>query len=127
MITSNLLSRQELVDLIHQAPKTHDGYYYFPRFRNLVLAKGDVKDTGYFYDRSIFGNKMCFTDEEIRLFLAKRAIKHDFVLMRLVDNKLLEALNGIEFLLLKDKVYGKDYTLNELIDTTIYLTKYKYS
>ena len=127
MIRSNQLSRIELVDLIRKSPKTHDGYYFFPRFPTLLMSKGNIKDNGYHYDRSIFKDKMAFTEEEIRVFLAKRSIKFDFMLMRLVDSKLKEAIKGYEFLCLKDIVLNKEYSLEELIDTTIYLIKYKYS
>lgn len=126
MIRSNLFSRKELVELIRKSPKTHDGYFFFPRFKNLVLSQGKIKDTGYFYDRCLFEEKMVFTEEEIRLFLAKRKIKFDTQLMHYIDLKLKDTLFGMEFLELKDKIAGKDYTLEELIDTTIYLIKYKY-
>ena len=46
--------------------------------------------------------------------------------MHYIDLKLKDTLFGLEFLELKDKIAGKDYTLEELIDTTIYLIKYKY-
>jgi len=127
MIRSNLLSRKELVELIKKSPQTKDGYYYFPRFKNLILQQGKEKDTGYFYDRCLFQNKMCFHEEDFKVFLSKRKMKIDFQLEHFIDTKLEEALKGIEFLALDDKLYGKDYTLGELIDTTIYLTKYKYT
>ena len=127
MISSNLFSRKELVDMIKKSQKTHDGYYYFPRFRNLVLQKGKIKDTGYFYDRSIFEDKMVFTNEELEIFLAKRKKKFDIQLMHFIDTKLKDALFGIEFMGLKDKIIDKDYTLEELIDTSIYIIKYKYN
>lgn len=126
MIRSNLFSRKELVEMIRNSPKTHDGYFYFPRFRNLVMQQGKTKDNSYFFDRCIFQDKMCFSEDDIRAFLSKRRIKFDIQLSLYIDSKLKEVLNGIEFLALKDNLCGKDYTLEELIDTTLYITKYKY-
>lgn len=121
-----MFSREELVDMIKKSPRTKDGYFFFPRFRVLAFTPGKIKDTGYYYDRSIFSDKICFHEEDFRTFLAKRSIKMDFQLERFIDNKLKDALRGLEYLDLKDKVGSKGYTLEELIDTTIYLTKYKY-
>lgn len=122
-----MFSRVELVDMIKKAPQTKDGYYFFPRFKNLLMLPGKIKDNGYFYDRSIFQNKMCFHDEDIKIFLSKRSIKLDFQLIKFIDNKLDELLKGYEYLDINDIISGKNYTLGELIDTTIYITKYKYA
>lgn len=122
-----MLSRKELVDLIKKAPKTHDGYFFFPRFKALVQSPGKVKDSGYFYDRGLFYDKSCFSDADIKMFLSKKEMIMDVEFKRFLDGKINDVLDGIEFLELKDKVPGKDFTLEELIDTTIYLIKYKYS
>lgn len=127
MIRSNLFSRKELVELIKKSPQTKDGYYFFPRFKNLVMQQGKEKDTGFFYDRCLFKDKMCFHEDDLKVFLSKKKVKYDMQLEHFIDSKLQEALKGIEFLSLKDKLLDKDYTLEELIDTTIYITKYKYA
>lgn len=127
MIRSCLMSRKELIELIRKAPKTKDGYYYFPRFRALVMHTGDIKDDGYYYDRLLFKDKMCFDETDLKMFTARKKSCLDADLRRFIDNKLTEVLKGIEFLYLKDKVPGTDYTLEELIDNTIYLVKHKYS
>lgn len=126
MIRTNMFAREELVDLIKKSPKTKDGYYFFPRFPNLVLLTGKIKDNGYYYDRSIFKDKVCFHDEDLKSFLAKKSTKMDLVLERFIDNKLQEVLHGLENLNLCCKINSKGTTLEELIDTTIYITKYKY-
>jgi hypothetical protein len=127
MIRSNLFSRKELIDLIKKSPRTHDGYYYFPRFTNLVMQQGKEQDNGYFYDRCLFSRKMCFGDDDLKAFMSRKKIKYDIQLSSFIDSKLEDTLKGIEFLHIKDKLIDKDYTLEELIDTTIYITKYKYS
>lgn len=127
MIRSCLLSRKEIVDLIKKAPKTKDGNYFFPRFDVLSQSIGQIKDTGYYYDRSCFKDKMCFNEDEIKVFLSKKKIKFDMDLMRFIDTKLKEVLNNIAFLNLHDIIPQQNYTLEELIDSTIYIIKYRYS
>lgn len=126
MITSNLLSRSELKKLIITSPKTHDGYYFCPRFRSLVVAKGKIKDSQYAYDRQLFYNKAVFSDDDLKLFMAKKYIGTDIDLFCLLNNKVNDAIKGLEYLNLKDKVFDNDYTLEELIDNSIYIAKYKF-
>ena len=127
MIRSCLLSRTELKDLILKAPRTTDGYYYFPRFPILLLAEGRIKDTGYYYDRSFFKDKICFDEIDLKMLTAKKKIAVDNELRHFIDIKLKEAIDGYSCLDLQDKIVNQDYTLEELIDTCIYLTKIKYS
>lgn len=129
MIRSTLLSRKELKEMILQSPQTPDGYYFCPRFKALVLQPGKERDSGYFYDRDIFKNKMCFSITSIKMLLAKKEMdphQADIEQIRWIDQKLNDVLKGIEFLSLKDKVPDTDYTLEELIDTCIYCLKIKY-
>lgn len=127
MIRSSLLSRQELVNLIKAAPRTHDKYYFFPRFKDLLLLQGTIRDVDYIYDRKVFENKICFSDQDIRAFLATRSVKYDTELSRFIDSKIEDALKDLLKLSLEDIVPEKTYSLGELIDTTIYFIKYKYS
>lgn len=127
MIRSCLLSRQEILEMANRQPRTKDGYIYFPRFGQLVQAEGKIRDTGFFYDRSYFKNKVVLDSEDILMWMSKRKLKIDETLKRLIDSRLADALDGLDTLKLKDVVSGKDYTLEELIDTTIYITKYKYA
>lgn len=127
MIRSCCLSRKELSDMIRKAPKTKDGFYFFPRFRVLILLEGDIKDTGFFYDRIMFKDKICFDETDLKMLNAKKKPAIDADLRRIIDMKLNEVLKGLEFLHIKDRIPGTDYTLEELIDNTVYLVKYKYS
>lgn len=127
MIRSCLLKRQELVEMIKKAPQTKDGYYFFPRFRALVLNPGFEKDSGFYFDRGLFQDKICFEEEDIKMFLSKKRIAVDYEFKRMVDMKIKDVLQGIEYLNLKDKIPGQEYTLQELIDTTMYWLKYRYS
>ena len=126
MIKSCLLSRDEIVDLALKAPRTRDGLIFFPRFKELVKAEGKIRDIGYAFDRSMFAEKMVLDNQDIGLFTTKRRVKFDDMFKRLLDGKMNDALNGLELMPLNAKVPGKDYTLEELIDTTYYMTKIKY-
>lgn len=127
MIRRCLLSRSELVELIKRSPRTRDGYYYFPRFQSLLELPGTICDNVYYYDRSVFRNKICFDYIDLNAFLSTKKVHLDFELRRFIDSKLKDTLQGLESLSLYDIVKGHNFTLEELIDTTIYLTKYKLS
>lgn len=127
MIRSCLFSRKELTEMIRKAPRTKDGYYFFPRFKVLILAQGIWKDNGYYYDRCFFKDQVCFNDEDIKLFNTKKRIACDIDLKHTINTKLNDVLKGLEFLELYDTIPGTQYNLEELIDTTAYIIKYKYS
>lgn len=130
MIRSTLMTRSELKDLILKSPQTTDGYYFCPRFKALVLQPGQVRDEGYYYDRDIFKNKICFSITSVKMFVAKSEMdphQADVDQIRWIDQKLEDVLKGIEFLNLDDKVPDTTYTLDELIDTCIYMAKIKYA
>ena len=69
MIRHSLMTRQELVEIVKKSPRTTDGYYFCPRFKHLVMLDGPNKDGEYFYDRYLFKRKICFTDDDIKVFL----------------------------------------------------------
>lgn len=125
MIKRCLFSRKELIEIIKKSPITNDGYYFCPRFKIIINQEGKIDDGKYFYDRSYFKNYMCFNKEDLDFFTAKKKTKKDIELLMFIQNKLNEVLKGYEFLHLKDKIPNEDYTLEELIDTTIYVIKYK--
>lgn len=127
MIRSCMLSRKELIDLVLKSPQTEDGIYFCPRFRSLVLMDGPIGDGDYYYDRFIFKDKICFTDDDIKVFLAHQDMNIDIDFIKIVDDKMLNALNGIDTLYLDDKVPNTDYTLSELIDTCMFICEEKYA
>lgn len=127
MIRSCLFSRKELVDIIKKSPKTNDGYHFCPRFKLIVLQTGNKKDNDYYYDRTLFKDFCCFNDDDISMFISKKKKATDIDLLNVIQTKLNEVIKGYEFLNITDYLPKEQYTLEELIDTTIYITKYKYS
>ena len=127
MIRACQYSRKELSDLILKSPQTEDGHYFCPRFKALVLAPGEIKDSDFYYDRDIFKRKMVFSISDVKLFLSPIEMDFDLNLMSITDTKMEDVLKGIEFLDIKDTVPNTTYTLEELIDTCVFLMKEKYA
>lgn len=127
MIRACQYSRKELADIVLKAPQTEDGYYYCPRFKALVLAPGEIKDSNYYYDRDLFKRKMVFSINDIKLFLSPKEMDYDLNLLSIMDTKLEEIIKGIEYLDIKDIVPQTTYTLEELIDTGVFFIKEKYA
>jgi hypothetical protein len=88
---------------------------------------GPLKDSGFFYDRLEFKEKICFEENDLNAFICKKSIKYDIKLSRFIDNKVKEVTTGYLMLDLTDKVPNSQYTLMELIDVTVHVTKYKYA
>ncbi|MBP3916226.1 hypothetical protein [Clostridium sp.] len=126
MIRSSLFSRKEIVELIRKSPKTKDGFYFFPRFKIILLQDGTHRDNGFYYDRSYFKDYICFNEDIISVFLSKTR-NRDLDLFDAIQRKVNEVIKGYEFLNIKDHIPNEEYTLEELIDTTIYMINYKYS
>ena len=126
MIRASLMTRKELVELIKKSPQTTDGYYFCPRFKALVMLEGPNQDGQYQYDRYLFRRKMCFTNDDIKVFLSERELPIDEDLITITDAKMEDALNGLEMLKLSDKVPNGDYNLDELIDTAMFIIREKY-
>ena len=113
MIRYCFFSRKELKDMILKSPRTKDGYYFFPRFRVLVQTPGKIADSGFFYDRVLFKDKAIFDEYDLKLFMSKKKMNVDLEFNKLLNDKVNDVTN-------------KDFSLEELIDTSIYITKYKY-
>ena len=126
MIRSCLMTRKELKDMIMKCKQTDDGIYFCPRFKSLVMLEGPYQDGDYFYDRYLFKDKMCFSITEIKAFLATKPMDLDTDLITIKDQKLLDALKGLETLDIRSKVPNTDYTLAELIDTCVFIVNTKY-
>lgn len=122
-----MLSRKELSDMILKAPQTEDGYYFFPRFKSLVMQDGPIDDGQYFFDRDVFKKKTCFSITDVKAFLSQNEIEYDTTLSSIMDSKLEEAIGDFGYLDLKDIVPKTEYTLEELIDTCVFIVKEKYA
>ena len=97
-------------------------------FRYLNNSKGDILDKKYKYSREYFENKICFNQADIEIYLETGPNNYDIIRMKQLDDFLLniinedvEAHNDIN-----EVIKGYQFTLNELIDTSIYLFNCKY-
>lgn len=121
-------SREDIVKIIKKSPVTQDGYYVCKNFRYLNNSKGDILDKKYKYSREYFENKICFNQADIEIYLETGPNNYDIIRMKQLDDFLLniinedvEAHNDIN-----EVIKGYQFTLNELIDTSIYLFNCKY-
>ena len=72
-----------------------------------------------------FNNKICFSEEDIGAYLAKKKVDFDIEKMNKLDNAVYEVLKDVRYLELNDKIENTEFNLEELIDTTIYIYKIK--
>lgn len=121
--------RMHIVDAIKKSEQTSDGYYImknFPAMNNKTGTINDVNDSMYYYKRQYFKDKICFSNDDIKCYLAKKEMDYDIDKMVLLDKKIEDVTSGLLDFNLNDKIEGKDFTLDELIDTTIYIFNIKY-
>lgn len=122
-------SRKQLVEMILKSPKTTDGFYYMHNFPALNLMRGKIdgeRDSKFFFNREYFKNKLCFNQYDINCYLQTTNSNYDIKRMQMIDDKVKDIINEFLELNLNDKIDKCDYTLNELIDTSIYLLSNKY-
>lgn len=122
-------SRNEIVELIKKSPKTCDGYYFFPNFFYYNFKQGNINnenDSKYYYKRDKFKDKICFNVYDINCYLSTSKINYDIIKMQFVDNQIKNIIKDFENLGLKDKIPNEDYTLNDLIDTSIFFYNKKF-
>ena len=128
MIGYYKFDRNNIANKIKNSPKTKDGYYIVKEFDDINFKKGDILDKEYIYQRDEFKNKFIFSESDIDLYLSKNRKKNqdEINLMNALDRKLYEVVHEFIEQDLHNTVPGYPFTLNELIDTTIYIYNYKY-
>ena len=119
MIYNNFLfSREELVSFIKKGEKTQDGHYWCPRVYLILEINGDIKDEKYIYERNMFKHKLYYTKQDIEIFLETEALLDiDVDDLYRKSYKFYETNKELTILSIKDKIPGKEFTLEELIDT----------
>ena len=120
--------RNKIAEKIRKSQRTSDGFYFFPRFDILNNQTGQIdgeNDKIYYFPREYFNNKICFSEEDIGAYLAKKKVDFDIEKMNKLDNAVYEVLKDVRYLELNDKIENTEFNLEELIDTTIYIYKIK--
>lgn len=129
MIGCYLLTREQIATVIRYSPVTNDGFFFcrhFPKLNSLV-SPSKQKETGYSFDRSYFKDKFCFSNAEIEIYLEKGKSFFNIGNMVRKDDFLKNVVGDLISYSLNDKIKNKEYTLNELIDTTLFYYNVKYS
>lgn len=117
------LERIELTSIILKSQQTPDGYYWCPRFRELLTINGDAYDGEYYYDRSIFKDSVYFSTYDLDIFLSR--IKKDFDVDEYKQKKSDFLSKNEDILNIKDVNSlippVNSYSISELIDGYEYL------
>lgn len=126
MLDSYKYSREELLNKILKSPVTTDGYYLCKNFRRWNNAHGNQTDKGYTFNRRYFCDKICFSPIELEVFMDKTPSNYDIQKMRQRDLYLKKIVKDDIKKKLYEKINGYNYTLNDLIDNTLYYFNYKF-
>lgn len=119
-------SREQIVKIIKKSPITEDGFYFCKRFPDLNNALGQKKEPKYTFDRIYFENKICFNNGEIEIYLEQDNSNFNIIKMKEKDNFLKEVVGDyIDQYKLNSKIKNQQFTLGELIDSTIFYFNYK--
>lgn len=121
MIKGYLLKRESIIKLILDSDKTKEGNYYCPFFEKINELSGNIKDINYYYNRSVFKNKVYFTEKDVELYSSNKEVKNfDIDDYRILSNKFYDIYEQIKSLDLKEKIPKEENTLEDVIDTFIY-------
>lgn len=122
------MTREEIIKQVKKSQITTDGYYVCKKFIEMNKALGDKLDKKYKYSRDYFENKICFDQSDIEIYLETNKNDYDIDRMKQRDNYIYYIIKDDVDLYdnLNDDIDGGNFTLNELIDTAIYLYNCKY-
>lgn len=119
-------SREDIANIIKKSPITKDGNYICKKFIELNKQIGEHKDTGYIYNRDKYANKVCFNETEIESYLEKKKKNFDIDWMKERDDFVYKTIFRNLDLDIKDKIPNEEFTLEELIDCTIFFFNNKH-
>lgn len=128
MLGSFKKTREEIINIVKKSQMTNDGYYVCKSFRKINKALGDNTDKKYKYSRDYFENKICFNQSDIELYLETDTKSNDIDRMKQRDDYIYNIIKEEIELYdnINEKLWGCQFTLNELIDTSIYFFNCKY-
>lgn len=123
MIEGFRYSRQEIYEIIKtKCEKTKEGIYWTPHIAVYLVNKGLVTDSEYKYKRDGFFNKLYFTETDLTFFLAKESLNdYNYMLMKRIDQSFLDNNYDTMNLKLRNKVKPYDFTVEELLNSFIFL------
>lgn len=130
-------SRNDLVKIIKKSFKTKDNYFICKSFPKLSKEIGFIKDFNiYTFSRELFYNKICFSNEDISIFLDtsennENKVKYilemkrkDEYLSNIIKDFITEDQEEINF---RSKIENSDFSLEELIDSSLFIYNYKFT
>lgn len=109
-------TREDIVKKIKSYDKqTNDGHYWFPIFDEVNEERGITTDD-YYYPREMFKNKLYFTEDDIKLYLAKRKQRVNMDLKYRKALRFYDINKELKLYHVNDKVPPNEFTVGELID-----------
>ena len=123
MIDGFKYSREEIVKMIKEkCERTKEGVYWTPNISAYLATKGLCDDKDYYYEREGFLNKVYFTKIDFEYFLSnERKNNYYYDTMKEIDKKFIENNYDTFGLKLKNKVKPYDFTVEELLNSYIYM------
>lgn len=121
-------TREEIVQIIKKCEITADGYYVCKNFQELNNSIGDKLDKKYKFSRYYFENKICFSQADIEIYLEVNENNYDIDRMKQRDDYVYNIIKNEVNVCTKitEKVHNSSFTLEELIDTSIFVFNNKY-
>lgn len=126
MLGSYKYTREEIIIKIKSCPTTADGFFICKKFNEWNNARGDKVDKGYYFNRLEFSNKICFNIAEIEVYIEKENIGFNIDNMHKRDDFLYGVIKEDLNKNLNDVIENQEFTLSELIDTTLYIYDVKF-
>lgn len=123
MINGFKFSREEIVKMIEEkCEKTKDGIYWTPTISAYLSVRGLSEDKKYYYKREDFLDKVYFTSMDFQYFLSKKKLDtYTFNMMKEIDKKFICNNYDTFGLKIKKKVKPYDFTVEELLDTYVFM------
>lgn len=123
MINGFKFSREEIVKMIEEkCERTKDGIYWTPNISAYLTVKGLNDDSKYYYKREDFFYKVYYTKIDLDYFLAKKKLDiYTFNMMKEIDKKFLYNNYDTFGLTIKKKVKPYDFTVEDLLDTYVFM------
>lgn len=120
-------TREWIVEKIKRSQMTKDGYFFCPDFIKWNGAIGNKLETGYTYSRDCFDRKICFNQADIENYLERNRSYYNIDESIKKDVYLYGILSELGNLSLYDQIDDYGNTLEDLIDTSIFIYNSKHS
>ena len=114
-------SREFIVNKIKKCQLTKDGHFYCPDFPKWNSAQGNYLEKNYTFTRDCFAKKLCFDTCDLENYLETSRSYFNISESIAKDAYLYNILNEIGSMKLNEFIDSYGNTVEDLIDTSIYI------